>query len=448
MTDQETTTLATTAHRTDRRSFLRLAATGAAGAFLAGRAAFAADSPAYTQAMAEAQACKNAGNMAGMAAAIKKALKLGEGNEYAWRSLAWALARSGQWEESLQYARENVRRHGQHPWPLAQLADSALCVHDEELTHWALKRASQMPAEAGKDVVPALKDGYGRWLGMFGSRRLSITWTAPMDGLQNPDNLLWVRLPQLHHPRQTVKWEVVSGATEATHVQSEDVDYARVRYGKEPLVVRTEILLRPGTVPIAELRKTNLRNIPPAITKEFLATSTDVPILPEGPVCGELIAKLRGKTPYDTIDSIMRWFRDNFTYRANPTQDSEGLLKEHFGVCHHYSVAISALCRAAGIPARIVGGEVFGWSGPNDRSVVGGGSHGWVEVYLNPLGWVELDGLSYDTFGAIHRSLGNAYVRFHTVGHVGNPILPYEWSMQGFQKIEAQLLEAIPCREF
>ncbi len=430
-----------------RRGFLRLAACGAAGLLASRVPAAQAEPAAYTRLMAEADACKKTGDMAGMAAAIRKALAEWEGTEYAWRSLAWSLKRAGEFEESLQVARANIGRHGETPWTLAQLGDSALGVHDAELTTRVLRSAGRIGIRRDNPALPALRDVHLGWLGMFGVKRISVTWTAETDGLDHPGNLLWVRLPQMRHPRQDVRYEVLSGVAEPTRVQSREVDYLRVRYTKgAPVVIRTDCVVRPGTYPLATLRKTVKGHVPAAVAHEYLGKSDDCPIDPFGPQCKSLIAELRGATHYETIDHIMRWMRDNFRYIDNRTQDSEGLLIQHFGVCHHYSVVIVALCRAAGIPARIVGGEVFGWNGPNDETVACGGSHGWVEVYLHPLGWVELDGLGYGSFGATQRDLG-VYLRFHNVGHLGNPILPYEWSMQGFTKIEGRLLGVTPYCE-
>lgn len=428
-----------------RRSFFSIASVLATG-FVYGRPARATGT--YQSWMEEAAACKGRGDYAGMARALQAALQCGPGEEYAWRSLAWSLARSGEFEESLEAARENVRRYGEAPWPLAQLGDSALYVHDPDLTWWALDRAKTKHRYVQGDVVNALRDVRRRWLGMFGTKRVSVTWTIDVKStwLSTPDNVVLIRLPQLRHPRQNVTYEIVSGAEPLGTLESQDIDYLRVQYDPDvPIVIRTDATVRPGTVPLKVLRRTSAWGAPPEIKRRFLGESGDVPILPDGAECRRISRELRGTTAYETIDNILRWFRDNFHYEENPTQDSEGLLRERFGVCHHYSVAICALCRAVGIPARIVGGETIGWRNEHDPSVVGGGSHGWVEVYLQPIGWVELDGLGHDTFGAVHRDT-MVYLRFHTVGWPRNPILPNEFSLQGSTKVEARLLEIEPER--
>lgn len=58
------------------------------------------------------------------------------------------------------------------------------------------------------------------------------------------------------------------------------------------------------------------------------------------------------------------------------------------GDCSEHAVLTAAMCRAVGIPARIVCGVVYADSFLSKQSIFGG--HMWVEVYLNGL-WVGLD---------------------------------------------------------
>ncbi|MCB1865085.1 MAG: DUF3488 domain-containing transglutaminase family protein [Chromatiales bacterium] len=92
-------------------------------------------------------------------------------------------------------------------------------------------------------------------------------------------------------------------------------------------------------------------------------------------------------------------FRDEaFFYTLNPpriTGDPTAafLFETRRGFCEHYASAFAVLMRAAGIPARVVGGYQGGV-----RNAVGGylrvrqaDAHAWVEVYLDHAGWLRVD---------------------------------------------------------
>jgi transglutaminase-like putative cysteine protease len=69
------------------------------------------------------------------------------------------------------------------------------------------------------------------------------------------------------------------------------------------------------------------------------------------------------------------------------------LLESRRGFCEHYAAAFTVLMRAAGIPARIVTGYQGGEFNPlGDYLIVRQrDAHAWVEVWLQPEGWVRVD---------------------------------------------------------
>ena len=68
------------------------------------------------------------------------------------------------------------------------------------------------------------------------------------------------------------------------------------------------------------------------------------------------------------------------------------------GVCEDYAALFTALCRASGIPARVVNGytdptgtgEIFQLA-PGDALSLSGYRHAWVEFYLEDEGWLPAD---------------------------------------------------------
>jgi transglutaminase-like putative cysteine protease len=109
----------------------------------------------------------------------------------------------------------------------------------------------------------------------------------------------------------------------------------------------------------------------------------------------------QGKTsPYAVAGAIYDWVIDNMAYR-----DVEGLkgakfaLENGYGECGDYSALFTALCRAAGIPARTVVGR-WATSSPSDW-------HVWAEFYLQGYGWLPVDPTVADGNGTGRAYFGN-----------------------------------------
>lgn len=104
-------------------------------------------------------------------------------------------------------------------------------------------------------------------------------------------------------------------------------------------------------------------------------------------------------TEYQAVSSVMNFVADNIKYTYNPAKyDALDTLTNRSGNCQNFAHLSMALLRAAGIPARIVGGISLKqqWKVPIDaeRSVVQGmgqGGHAWMEVYFPDLGWLSYD---------------------------------------------------------
>lgn len=75
----------------------------------------------------------------------------------------------------------------------------------------------------------------------------------------------------------------------------------------------------------------------------------------------------------------------------NPVDDF--LFTARRGFCEHYASAFAVLMRAAGVPARVVGGYQGGEPNPVDGYWVirQSDAHAWAEVWLEKRGWVRVD---------------------------------------------------------
>jgi hypothetical protein len=104
-------------------------------------------------------------------------------------------------------------------------------------------------------------------------------------------------------------------------------------------------------------------------------------------------------TEYEAVTAIFNYVRDNVKYTYNPPQyDALYTLKTRSGNCQNFAHLSIALLRAAGIPARIVGGISLkqSWKIPvgNNNFLaqsMGQGGHAWMEIYFPDLGWLSYD---------------------------------------------------------
>ena len=104
-------------------------------------------------------------------------------------------------------------------------------------------------------------------------------------------------------------------------------------------------------------------------------------------------------SPEAIVDKAISLFQGkDFSYTLQPPllgPDSvdDFLFSTRRGFCEHYAAAFVVLMRAAGIPARVVGGYQGGEINPVDRYLVvrQSDAHAWTEIWLAGRGWVRVD---------------------------------------------------------
>ncbi len=125
--------------------------------------------------------------------------------------------------------------------------------------------------------------------------------------------------------------------------------------------------------------------------------------LPEPPSAKiqDLVNKLRppsGK-PEEFARAVLAYFRtQGFRYTLHPgplgaRPIEEFLFSTRAGFCEHYASAFAYLMRAAGVPARIVGGYLGGFVNPRGGflEVYQANAHAWVEIWVESQGWIRVD---------------------------------------------------------
>lgn len=94
-----------------------------------------------------------------------------------------------------------------------------------------------------------------------------------------------------------------------------------------------------------------------------------------------LAAKLKGRDSLQTARNVFEWVAGNLHYTGYAKNDRGALwaLKKRSGDCTEFMYLFVALCRAAGVPARGVGGYLVAQNSIVDPADY----HNWAEFYIN-----------------------------------------------------------------
>lgn len=101
-----------------------------------------------------------------------------------------------------------------------------------------------------------------------------------------------------------------------------------------------------------------------------------------------LAMQLKAANPLKTAQNIYEWLIKNLTYAGYIADDlgAQYALSERKGDCTEYAYLAVALARAAGIPARMIGGFVI----DRDAAPKADEYHNWAQVWVNGQ-WLTLD---------------------------------------------------------
>lgn len=107
--------------------------------------------------------------------------------------------------------------------------------------------------------------------------------------------------------------------------------------------------------------------------------------------------------------------RGGFTYTLNPPPPlsdpvDQFLFDTKKGYCEHFAAAFTLLMRAAGVPARVVGGYLGGEANPYSNYLIirQSDAHAWVEVLSDDKGWQRIDPTALVAPNRVSRSLAEA----------------------------------------
>ena len=102
----------------------------------------------------------------------------------------------------------------------------------------------------------------------------------------------------------------------------------------------------------------------------------------------------------DYISKAAKYDLEYNTALDNEKNVAIAFLSEYkVGVCRHYAMAATMMYRALGIPARYTVGVVGQLQGGQWNSIPASQAHAWIEVYIDGLGWVDVDATGSSSSG-------------------------------------------------
>ncbi|KEF33414.1 transglutaminase [Deinococcus sp. RL] len=140
----------------------------------------------------------------------------------------------------------------------------------------------------------------------------------------------------------------------------------------------------------------------------------------ESPRARALAASWAALPAPERVEAALAWLRDGeFRYTLTPSalpgrdRVDAFLFGSRAGFCEHYASAFTFLMRAAGVPARVVGGYLGGERNPDGGYLIvrQQDAHAWAEVWLEGQGWVRVDPTAAVAPGRVTAGLPTALSR-------------------------------------
>jgi transglutaminase-like putative cysteine protease len=222
-------------------------------------------------------------------------------------------------------------------------------------------------------------------------------------------------LPKSGLPYQKSSYEI-SGVRSHRVVRgkADDILYVTPK-GTEPFSLTIKVTVKP--YPFKDALAKAVPGTFPTDARANLGAM--VAINPKSAALQKVIRGLKGKGSVATVRNIQDWLKKNIEYKLEKStlldvdfKSVDEIIERGSAECRGYTMLFTALCRAAGIPARPVWG-LFRVPPGVERKYGDIVSHSWAEFYVSGCGWVPIDPQRPETLGF----LPNNYLRMFTAAH-------------------------------
>lgn len=359
----------------------------------------------------------------------------------------FVAGRAESYDEGLKYALRAVALNDKVPWYYASVAFNAWNNLDVKLAREACQKAMTWgPQQLGQQNYDSVKQ-----IQEYASdREREIVWTFdPAKGIRR-DGYFYVALPTRDLPYQTVKYEV-KDADEFRPIKVGDNDILLVKpLGDKPFQITARVVSHVYSFKEQMAKYSESASIPDEI-KPYLGKSAGVD--PQSSVVTEVASALRAENKLLTVRNIVGWIEKNIRYQVVFTESADRVIQNRVGECSGKARVFVALCRACGIPARLVWGMAHATNSmsagdlpglreylrqqSNDPSLADDpntlSTHAVAECYLPGAGWILVDPGNPKSLWRTD----NRYVRVYHDYPGGDRSMPYNVAVNTFARAGA-----------
>jgi len=224
----------------------------------------------------------------------------------------------------------------------------------------------------------------------FGNRATFFTITSPHRTLDVISRCRVELQPrETPRPAGTPPWEMIREACK----NGSGALYRQIELGEKPPVSTDATPNGTGGLPLA-LNLSGGTAGDPTDVREFIFPSPFVPQLPE--LADYAAESFPPERPMlEAVLHLTNRIARDFTFDPRATTTAtpmEQVIKQRRGVCQDFAHFQIGCLRALGLPARYTSGYLETMPPPGKPKLVGAdASHAWVQVYIPPAGWIDVD---------------------------------------------------------
>jgi tetratricopeptide (TPR) repeat protein len=265
-------------------------------------------------------------------------------------SLALAEQRAGLFARSLANAEKAIALDGKASWLLSAAACAARDLGNVEK---AKKYARQALTFSAPNLSPENARVMKQLLEDFQTRMYTIRWQLDPSKCwgekgEGQGPFFFVPLPSTDRPYQKTTFTVIGARSHRVMLRDGEQVLRFATITNNPVALTAKV-----TVRYHDYRPLIKAKDPPLPVEVLAYLGPGPRIDPRKKKVKDLAAKLKGKTPTETINNTLLWLKKNIKYKnPSPFEQAEAVIDRGHGNCEGYSAVFVAVCRAAGIPAR------------------------------------------------------------------------------------------------